>query len=54
MSDISFYNVEYFLKRKHEMEEIFNVIKPHLQELADYFSPRSVQFIARNKECCGE
>jgi len=43
-----FYSVEYFLKRRHEMEEIFNVIKPDLQELADYFSPRSVQFIARN------
>lgn len=43
-----FYTVEYFLKRKKEMEEIFNIIKPDLQELADYFSPRSVQFIARN------
>ncbi len=45
---MDFYTVEYFLKRKKEMEDIFNVIKPDLQELADYFSPRSVQFIARN------
>ena len=44
-----FYTVEYFLKRKHQLEEIFNIIKPDLQELADYFSPRSVQFIARNQ-----
>ena len=43
-----FYNIEYFLKRRTEMEEVFNVIKPDLQELADYFSPRSVRFIARN------
>ncbi len=42
------YDVEYFLKRKRELEEIFNVIKPDLQELADYYSPRSVRFIARN------
>lgn len=45
---MAFYTVEYFLKRRHEMEEVFNIIKPDLQELADYFSPRSVQFIARN------
>ncbi len=44
----AFYNVEYFIKRKKELEDIFNVIKPDLQELADYFSPRSVQFIAKN------
>ncbi len=45
---MAFYTVEYFLKRKRQMEEVFNVIKPDLQELADYFLPRSVQFIARN------
>ncbi|MBO5948244.1 hypothetical protein J6Q66_05355, partial [bacterium] len=45
---MTFYNVEYFQKRKKEMEDVFNVIKPDLQELADYFMPRSVQFIARN------
>ena len=45
---MTFYTVEYFQKRKKEMEDIFNVIKPDLQELADYFMPRSVQFIARN------
>ena len=45
---MEFYTVDYFIKRRKEMEDIFNVIKPDLQELADYFSPRSVQFIARN------
>lgn len=45
---MSFYDVDYFQKRAKEMEEVFNVIKPDLQELADYFLPRSVQFIARN------
>ena len=44
-----FYTIEYFLKRKHEMEEVFNTIKPDLQELADYFCPRSVQFISKNQ-----
>ena len=45
---MSFYTVDYFLRRKKEMEDVFNIIKPDLQELADYFSPRSVRFIARN------
>lgn len=45
---MTFYDVDYFLNRKKELEDIFNVIKPDLQELADYFLPRSVQFIARN------
>ena len=45
---MTFYTVEYFQKRRKQLEEIFNVIKPDLQELADYFSPRSVNFIARN------
>ena len=45
---MSFYDVEYFQKRKKEMEDVFNIIKPDLQELADYFLPRSVQFLARN------
>ena len=44
----AFYTVEYFIKRKREMENVFNIIKPDLQELADYYSPRSVQFIAKN------
>ncbi|MBR3605740.1 MAG: hypothetical protein IKL52_06905, partial [Candidatus Gastranaerophilales bacterium] len=43
-----FYSVEYFQKRRKEMEDVFNIIKPDLQELSDYFLPRSVQFIARN------
>ncbi|MBR5303658.1 MAG: hypothetical protein IKU37_02395 [Candidatus Gastranaerophilales bacterium] len=45
---MTFYNIDYFQKRAKEMEDIFNVVKPDLQELADYFLPRSVQFIARN------
>ncbi|MBR1617090.1 hypothetical protein IJ670_02960, partial [bacterium] len=45
---MDFYTVEYFLKRRKEMEDIFNIIKPDLQELSDYFMPRSTQFIARN------
>lgn len=45
---MNFYNVDYFQKRAKELEEVFNVIKPDLQELADYYLPRSVQFIARN------
>jgi len=45
---MAYYTVEYFNKRKKEMEDVFNIIKPDLQELADYFSPRSVQFISRN------
>lgn len=45
---MTFYDVDYFQKRKKELEDVFNVIKPDLQELADYYLPRSVQFIARN------
>ncbi len=45
---MTFYSVEYFQKRRKEMEDVFNIIKPDLQELSDYFLPRSVQFIARN------
>lgn len=45
---MAFYSVEYFQKRKKEMEEIFNIIKPDLQELSEYFLPRSVRFISRN------
>ena len=45
---MTFYSVEYFQKRAKEMEDVFNIIKPDLQELADYFLPRSVQFLARN------
>ena len=45
---MTFYTVDYFQKRKKELEDVFNIIKPDLQELADYYLPRSVQFIARN------
>ena len=34
--------------KRAELKEIFNYIKPDLQELADYFCPNSARFIARN------
>ena len=42
------YTKEYLNGRKAELQEIFNSIKSDLQEQADYFSPNSVRFIARN------
>ena len=42
------YTKEYLESRKSELQEIFNAIKADLQEQADYFSPNSVRFIARN------
>lgn len=43
-----FYTVDYFKNKAKQLEDVFGVIKPDLQELSDYFLPRSVQFIARN------
>lgn len=40
-----FYTPEYFIKRKRELEEVFNIIKPDLKELSEYFLPRSTEFI---------
>lgn len=42
------YTKAYLEARRSELQEIFNAIKPDLQEQADYFSPNSVRFIARN------
>lgn len=42
------YTKEYLEGRKNELKEVFNSIKADLQEQADYFSPNSVRFIARN------
>ncbi len=42
------YDKKYFECRRSELAEIFNCIKSDLQEQADYFSPNSVRFLARN------
>ncbi len=42
------YSKNYFLLRKSQLEIAYNEIKPDWQELADYFLPRSVRFLARN------
>lgn len=42
------YDKKYFECRRNELAEIFNCIKSDLQERADYFSPNSVRFLARN------
>ncbi len=39
---------EYFNSRRAELETAYNILKPDWQELADYFLPRSVRFLARN------
>jgi len=42
------YSKKYFNARRAELENAYNVLKPDWQELADYFLPRSVRFLARN------
>ena len=42
------YDKKYFEQRRTELKNIFKQVKPDLQELADYFAPNSVRFIARN------
>lgn len=42
------YDKKYFEQRRSELKHIFDQIKPDLQELADYFCPNGVRFIARN------
>lgn len=39
------YNVEYFNKRRSQLDNIFNQIKPDLRELSEYFSPRNCRFL---------
>lgn len=41
--------VQFFEKRRKELDGPFNTIKSDLQELADYFSPRSVKFLTSDK-----
>ena len=47
MEDIK-YDKKYFEQRRCELKNIFEQIKPDLQDLADYFAPNAVRFIARN------
>lgn len=39
---------KFFERRRAELDALFNEIKADLQELADYFYPRSVRFLAKN------
>ena len=41
------YSKHYFNARRAELDVAYNAIKPDWQELADYFLPRSVRFLAR-------
>ena len=42
------YSKKYFQARRNELEVAYNAFKPDWQDLADYFLPRSVKFLARN------
>ncbi len=42
------YSKRYFNARKAELEIAYNSLKPDWQDLADYFLPRSVRFLARS------
>lgn len=42
------YSKKYFQVRRNELEVAYNAFKPDWQDLADYFLPRSVKFLARN------
>lgn len=39
------YTVEYFQKRKFQMDSVFNQIKPDLIELSEFFMPRAGKFL---------
>ena len=39
------YSVEYFQKKKAQMDSTFNQIKPDLMELSEYFAPRTSRFL---------
>ena len=39
------YNVDYFNKRIFQLDSVFNNIKPDLNELSEYFSPRMCRFL---------
>lgn len=42
------YSKKYFNSRRAELDVAYNALKPDWQDLADYFLPRSVRFLARN------
>jgi len=42
------YSKNYLNLRRMELETAYNAVKPDWQDLADYFLPRSVRFLARN------
>ncbi len=42
------YTKNYFNARRNELEIAYNIIKQDWQELADFFLPRSVRFLARS------
>ncbi|MDD3238231.1 MAG: portal protein [Candidatus Gastranaerophilales bacterium] len=42
------YNKTYFEKRRAELDEEFNQIKPDLQELSDYLQPRMSRFLVND------
>ncbi|MBE7705431.1 MAG: hypothetical protein E7Z90_06455 [Cyanobacteria bacterium SIG29] len=42
------YSKKYFDMRRCELDVAYNAIKPDWQDLADYFLPRSVRFLARS------
>lgn len=39
------YSTEYFEKRRSQLDNTFNQIKPDLQELSEYFAPRMSRFL---------
>lgn len=48
MQNSTKYSKGYFEARKAELDVAYNALKPDWQDLADYFLPRSVRFLARN------
>ena len=48
INDNERYTKKYLEARRSELQEIFNAVKADLQDIADYFCPNSVRFIARN------
>ncbi len=39
------YNTQYFEKRRSQLDDTFNQIKPDLRELSEYFAPRMSRFL---------
>ena len=48
MQNSTKYSKGYFEARKAGLDVAYNALKPDWQDLADYFLPRSVRFLARN------